>query len=153
MMKINKWLLLILLADGLLWLRSGFGKISDDKFASGLVGTLGKFASGNPYPPVKDFLQHTAIPNAGTFAFLTQWGEFLSAVVLILSVIYILVSRKENSLLSWAMVLSLTVLAFLSATFGLAAGWMSSSTESLNILMLVVEVVGILAVLGSITKR
>lgn len=144
MMSERVIILLILLANSLLWVRSSFGKVTEGKFVSGLGGTLTKFASNNPYPFVKDFLQSVAIPNSILFGNLTMWGEVLVAISTIIAVLYLLFQQKSNNLIKLMLVVGLLGGIFLNLIFWSSAGWTSSSTESLNLLMMVVQFFGLI---------
>lgn len=138
----------ILLADGLVWVRSGLEKLMDPEFVESLAGTLTKFASKNPYPWYTNFLKNVAIPNAMTYAYLTQWGEILSGVSIVGAALYLLTHQgnKENQgdrLAEFLLLCGLVGGAFLNLNFWLAAGWMSPSTDTLNILMMAIEIIGI----------
>ncbi len=146
-MKATKFLLIILLVIGLLWAKSSYGKFASGTFVSSLGGTLTKTADKNPYPWFKQFLIGTAIPNSQLFGSLTLWGEFLSAVAIILGVI-LLLSSKLNKLASWILLLGLAGGAFLNIIFWLGFGYTSSSTDSLNLLMAIVQVIGVFYLLS-----
>jgi thiosulfate dehydrogenase [quinone] large subunit len=70
------------------WMTHGWAKITGGKFdASGFLnGAIAK--AGGEAPTVQawwgSFLETFALPNAGLFTFLVQWGEFLVGVGLIL---------------------------------------------------------------------
>ena len=146
---VDKYFLLILLADGLVWLKSSYGKFSGGDFVAGLPATFGKFASKNPYPRFKDFLTSTAIPNYQVFGNLVLWGELFVAVAIVGLTALLLFGVKLNK--PWLILLKLGLLggAFLNLIFFLASGWTSPSTESLNLLMLAVQAVGLVWVMRS----
>lgn len=143
MIKAEKALTLILLVNSLIWARSAYGKLTTGAFVNGLGGTLDKFASKNPYPPVKDFLQNVAIPNSTVFGQLTLWGEVTVAVISTLGAVYLLLNRKNNKVVVWALMGSLMGGVFLNLVFWFSAGWTSSSTDSLNLLMFFVQLFGL----------
>ena len=143
----NRLLQLLILVNGLIWLRSSYGKVTGGTFVGTLGETLGKFASKNPYPPVKDFLQNTAIPNSQMFGLLTMWGELLSALVITGGIIYLLASPKGNKMVSSLVALGLIGGMFLNVIFWFAAGWTSPSTDSLNLLMFVMQFLGLVWVM------
>ncbi len=149
--RLPVYFLLFVLAIGLLWLKSSYGKLTGGVFVDGLGKTLTMFASKNPYPWYKDFLTQIAIPNSKTFGLLTMWGEFFAAVSITISSI-ILIATRGNKLIKAILLLGLLGGAFLNAIFWLAAGWTSASTESLNLLMLILQVIGAFAVAKSLTK-
>ena len=136
-------LILILLFLGLTWLRSGWGKLTEGKFVDGLGGVLTKFASNNPFPWYKSFLQNVAIPNSKIFAYLTMWGEFLTAITVSLAALYLLVVRRRSRLVLISLGLGLLGGVFLNAIFWLAASYTSPSTDSVNLIMLAIELAGL----------
>lgn len=139
----QKPFLFVLLVAGLIWLRSSLGKLTGNTFVDSLSKTLQKFASENPYPWYKDFLENVAIPNSKTFGLLTMWGEFFVAVAITGSVLYLLTAKKANLLPKKLLFAGLLIGAFLNATFWLASGWTSPSTDSLNLLMMATELIGL----------
>lgn len=142
-----KPLLLILLTIGLLWLKSSLGKFASGNFVSNLGTSLTKAADKNPYPFFKEFLTSVAIPNSQIFGFLVSWGEFLSAVAITLGAGMLLVNPKANKPASLILILGLFGGAFLNIIFWFGFGYTSPSTDSLNLLMATVEVIGIIFVL------
>ncbi len=140
---VPKHLSVIFLAISYIFLKSGYGKISEGKFVDTLGGLLSKSVGNNPYPMVKNFLLNVAIPNSRIFATLTMWGELLTGLSIGIVTIYLLFNKKSNKLISLILLLGFTVAAFLNVVFWLALGYTSSSTETLNMLMFVIEVVGI----------
>lgn len=143
----DKPLLFILFFDGLLWLRSSVGKLSSGNFPDELGVTLTKFASKNPYPWYKDFLQNIAIPNSKAFGLLTQWGELFVALSMTGITLYLLLGVKPCKYTKPLLALGLFGGMFLNATFWLASGWTSSSTDGLNLLMFVTQLVGLVYLL------
>lgn len=137
----DKTLLLILLVIDFIWLKSSYGKFSGGKFVLGMEGTLKKFASENPYPPVKDFLQSVAMPNAPVFGTLTMWGEAMVGITLLISLLWLLFKKGGNNSALLLLLLGLLGGAFLNGVFYLSSGWMSPSSESLNLLMFTIEVI------------
>ena len=141
--KANFYLLSIFAFIGFDFLKSGYGKLFGGEFVGSLSGTLGKFASKNPYPFMKWFLENTAIPNSVIFGYLTMWGEILTGLNLMLLSLFLIFSKKPQR---W--VYSLLVLGFLAGlslntTFYFAAGWTSASTETVNMVMGFVNAVGL----------
>lgn len=141
----DKYLLLIILADGLIWLRSSLGKFPPEKFINGLGVVLQKFASNNPYPWYKSFLQNIAIPNSQIFGTFTFYGEILTALSVTLAAVYLLF-KPAKKLILILLLAGLLGGMFLNATFWLASGWMSPSTDSLNLLMLAIQTIALVAV-------
>ncbi|MBI2595525.1 hypothetical protein HYW46_02190 [Candidatus Daviesbacteria bacterium] len=149
----NKSLILILFVVDYIWLKSSFGKLTEGKFVGSLAPTLTKFASNNPYPPVKDFLQNIAIPNSQTFAYLTMWGETFVTVALLVSALFLFFSTKVNKLMLLLLVPALFVGMLLNLVFWLSSGWVSSAADGLNMLMFVVEVVGLFLAVRILVKK
>lgn len=152
MIKENKYLYLVLMAIGFIFLRSGYGKVTGGKFVGSIGPTLEKFASGNPYPFFKGFLENVAIPNAAVFGILTMWGEVLSGLSLFAISAYFLTTGKGNKFLYLLLTLGLLGGMFLNANFYLASAWTSPSTESLNLLMFFVQLIGLFFVASTKLK-
>lgn len=139
----NKYLYFIFAVVGFIFLRSGYTKVSEGKFVGSLGETLAKFASKNPYPPVKNFLEQAAIPNSEIFGLLTMYGEVFAGISITGFSIYLLFAAKERKVSYFVLGAGLLTGAFLNAVFWLAAGWTSPSTESVNLVMLAVQVAGL----------
>lgn len=139
----NKYLYLIFTAIGFIFLRSGYTKVTEGKFVGSLGETLAKFASKNPYPPVKNFLEQIAIPNSEVFGLLTMYGEVFAGISITLASIYMLFVSKGSR--AGYMILGAGFLtgAFLNAVFWLSAGYTSASTESLNLVMFAAQAAGL----------
>lgn len=152
MEKLNKYLLALIFIDGLVWLRSSLEKISAANFSLTLPNILAKFAQGNPYPLVKNFLINIALPYSQTFAFLTLGGEFLTALTLSFLPLLFL-SNKLSNKLGW-LLLSLGLLGgmFLNVVFWFSSAWMSPSADNLNLLMFCLQSAGLLYTV-SVLKR
>lgn len=130
---------LIVLVNGLIWLRSSWGKLTEGKFVGGLAGTLTKFASNNPYPWFKNLLQTVAIPNASTIGLLIMFSEAFIAVALTGGALYYLFAKKINPTVGLLFKLGLVGGSLLNLIFWLAAGWTSPSTDGLNLVMLATQ--------------
>ena len=140
-------LLLILLSVGLLWLRSSYGKFTSGTFVSGLGGTLTKVLDKNPYSWFKEFLSTVAIPNSQLFGNLVLWGELLSAVAITAGAVLMLINPHPNKFVSLVLVAGLTGGLLLNIVFWLGFGHTSPSTDSINLLMAVVQIIGIVFIL------
>lgn len=147
-----KGFLSIYLLLGLTWLRSSVGKITGGKFVDSLGGTLSKMSSGNPYPWFKNFLQDVVIPNSKLFGTLTMWGEFLTAVVIIGAALILLFSRADQKFWVVALILGLLGGMFLNAIFWLGFGYSNVSTESLNLLMFLIELIGAIVLFVTLNR-
>lgn len=146
-----KSLLAIFLTIGLIFLKSSLGKISSGNFASGLGASLGKIVDKNPYPFYKQFLINVVIPNSQIFGFLVMWGEFLSAVAITIGALMLLINPKANKQMHLLLLAGLAGAAFLNITFWLGFGYTSPSTDSLNLLMAIIEIIGVFVVLKKAT--
>lgn len=89
--------LFVYLSIGLVWLRSFYEKLVSGTFADTLGVVLTKFASKNPYPFYKTYLEKVVIPNAKVYGYVTMWGEFLTALALIGEVAYFLIKPEKNT--------------------------------------------------------
>lgn len=136
-MKLDRVMLLILLIDGLLWFRSGWGKVSGGKFVSELPKTLERFASQNPYSWYKDFLQTVSLNN-NVFGTLVMYGELIGSTLLLVGIVTKFLEIQSRYLTS-LIVITLLGLSFMNLNFYLAAGWTSPSTEGLNLLMMAIQ--------------
>lgn len=148
----GKPLLAVLLSVGLLWLRSSYGKLTGGTFVNSLGATLTKVAEKNPYPFFKQFLTNTAIPNSQLFGTLTLWGELLSAVAISVGSIILLLNPHPNKLVIVGLLAGLVGGLLLNITFWLGFGYTSPSTDSLNLLMAVIEVIGIVFLMQQLAK-
>lgn len=146
-----KPLLAVLLSIGLLWLRSSYGKLIGGTFVNSLGATLTKAAEKNPYPFFKQFLTGTAVPNSQLFGTLTLWGELLSAVAITVGSIILLLNPHANKLVVVGLAAGLAGGLLLNIVFWLGFGYTSPSTDSINLLMAVIEIIGIFVVLRQLT--
>lgn len=143
----------ILLGVGLVWLRSGIGKITGGKFVQSLGETLTKFASNNPHAWYKDILKQLAIPNTTVFGNVIMWGELLVSLLILTTTVYFLLKPEGSKAAAMLLMLGLVGGALLNLNFWLAAGWMSPSTDTLNLLMLGIEILGIVTIGMLLLKR
>lgn len=138
----NKPLLLILLCIGVIWLKSSLSKFTNGDFASLLGEVLSKTVDKNPYPLFKQFLTNIVIPNSYLFGSSVMWGELLSGISITAGVILLL---KEYRI-KWAKLLliaGLTGGVFLNINFWLGLGNASPASDSLNLLMIMIEMIGV----------
>jgi len=132
---------------GLLWLRSSLGKIAGGKFVDSLGSTLTKISPTNPYPFFKSFLQSVAIPNARLFGQLSMWGEFLTALSIILASAYLIFFNSKNGLVTFLLIAGLLGGMFLNTIFWFGFGYTNVSTDGLNLLMFLIELVGVIVLI------
>lgn len=138
--------LLMLLPSGLVWLRSGFTKIVEGKFPEMLEGILKKFAVDNPYPFYKSFLENTVIPNAKSVGTFIMWAELITALSIIIPVIYLLTRKQRNKIIEIILIAGLILGIFLNTNFWLAASWTGQSTDGLNAIMIILQSIGLVFV-------
>lgn len=129
------WLAIVRIAVGYIFLTSGIEKLANPGLAASMPGTLTRFASENPHLWYKGFLLNTAIPHAALFGQLTAWGETLAGVSLVLGAITPLGAIGA---------------LFLNLNIYFASGWTSPSTDSLSVLMIVVDLVILLGMAGRV---
>lgn len=135
----DRWLAVVRIAVGLLFLESGIHKLSwggreggppmpalSERWQRALPKRLLEFAQENPVPWYRSFLYHAAIPNARLFAALVAWGEFLIGLSLATG----LLARFA----SFAGV-------FLAGNYFLANFWMGPCQRNLDLLLLVLFLV------------
>lgn len=142
----------IYLILGGIWLRSSWGKITGGKFVDSLGDVLTKMTPNNPYPAFKNFLLNIALPNSKIFGSLTMWGEFLTALAITLGSVYLIFYKGDQRLGLVILILGLLGGMFLNAIFYLGFGYSNVSTESLNLLMFLVELVGVVVLAGYLTR-
>lgn len=140
-------LLWVLLSLGLLWSKSSYGKFSSGTFVSNLGQTLTKAAANNPYPWFKQFLTDVAIPNSQLFGQLVLWGELLSAIAITGGSLILLFNPNVDKLVILGLLAGLTGALLLNVVFWFGFGYTSPSTDSVNLLMAAIEVIGIVVLL------
>lgn len=119
------------------WWSAGLEKLANSEFVGGMAGTLGYFASKNPFPWYKDFLLGFASQNATAFAYTVEWSQVIIALILAVTA-GIIVYTKGESTNRWVLVLvSLALLGgmLMNANFYLAAGWTGPGTHGINVVM------------------
>lgn len=142
----------IYLVIGLTWFRSSIGKVTGGTFSDSLGGLLTKLAPGNPYPWFKTFLLNFVIPNSKLFGNLTMYGELLTALAITLGSAYIIFFKGDSRLWLSVLIIGLIGGVFLNLIFWLGFGYSNVSTDSLNILMLVIELIGVIVLLNTLLK-
>lgn len=131
---------------GFEWVKAGWEKVSDPHFVSGMTGTLGFFASRNPTGWYKSLLIGTGIPNATAFGWLVAYGELLIGIALLVAAaVYLFYGVGSDVIsrfvVSIGAVVALIGGAFLNANFWFAAGWISVSTDGMNAMMFLTQLV------------
>ncbi len=134
---------------GFEWIKAGWEKVNDPHFVGGMAATLGVFAGKNPTGWYKSLLTDVGIPNATFFGWLVAYGELIVGVALVLAaaiyVIYGIYGRRLDVLSRYVAPIGAAIAlfgaAFLNANFWFAAGWLSVSTDGMNTIMFLIEVV------------
>ena len=137
----------LILLVGLIWLRSGFIKLTEGTFAGNLSSVLVKFASSNPYPFYKNFLQNTAIPNSVMLGNLVMWGEILTSLAITISVIFLLLYSRRSKAAIILLLAGLSGGSFLNLNFWLASAWTGAAADALNVLMMFTQLIGLVTLL------
>lgn len=140
----NGYLGLIFLVLAFTWVKSGWGKVSSGVFPENLGKTLLKFADSNPYPWFKTLLTDIAVPNSVAIGWLVQLGELTAAVLTGFSAAALIFKIKIPRAAQIFFGAGFSLAAVLNATFWLASGWTSGSTDSLNLVMMAIEIVGVI---------
>lgn len=125
------------------WWSAGWEKVSSPEFVSGINGTLGYFASKNPFPWYKDFLLGPATNSSTLFAYSVEWSQVTIAIILTFAGVFFVYS-KNLSIQKLALKFSVLALVggmLMNANFYLAAGWTGPSTHGINVVMFWVQAV------------
>jgi uncharacterized membrane protein YphA (DoxX/SURF4 family) len=107
------------------WLDGGIEKIqsivSNPKAAAGFAAVFGNWAKGNPYPFMTDFLKAFAVPNAAAIFTVVAAAETLVGVAFLLG--FLIRPASIGGVI-------------LNSFFYLAAGFSSTSTAGVNLVMI-----------------
>lgn len=107
------------------WLNGGIEKMSeiaaDPNAAQGFAAVFGRWAKGNPYPFMVDFLNGFAIPNAAAVYTFVAVAEFLVGVAFLLG--FLVRPASIGGII-------------MNGFFYLAAGYSSASTSGVNLVMI-----------------
>lgn len=119
------------------WWSAGWEKVSSSEFVEGIVGSLGYFASANPFPWYKDFLLGFATQNAAMFAYAVELSEIGIALALAIASWWHLYAKSEahKRLSIILMIPALFGGLLMNANYYLAAGWTSPGTHGVNLVM------------------
>lgn len=141
---------------GIEWLKGAYEKLSEASYVSSMAGRLGAFASKNPTGWYADFLHNQAIQ---TFAYLVADGELLVGIALIVTAAILLanavypIGRLEEALTEGVAGLALLGGAFMSVNFWFAAGWMGVSTDGINYVMGLAQIVMLAGTIVALVSR
>ncbi len=137
------YLYVIQTLTGLVWLKSAVPKFLEPTFMTALPKTLTFFASKNPLPWYKQFLETVVIPNANLFGELSRLGEITAAILLIFTGIAAIKQIRIPYFHKLA-ALGAIIGAWLNLQFGLASYWTSPANETVNLFMFLVQFILIL---------
>jgi len=142
-------------AIGYVWWHAGWEKISSGDFVATLPATVSAFAAGNPFGFMTNVLTNQAIRYADLIGFLVQYSQYLIGVILIAVTYTWLVARVEETRRAslYLACVALGMGAIMNALFYFAAGHLSPSTASLNVLMFWVELVMIYGYVNILSNR
>lgn len=119
------------------WGSAAWEKLSNPEFLAGMGKTLGYFASKNPFPWYKAFLENVAAKNAVAFGTAVEWSQAAIAFVLVASAVETVWGKdggtKRKALLAAALALAGGML--MNANFYLAAGWTGPGTKGMNVVL------------------
>jgi hypothetical protein len=146
---------LIAAVIGLEWLRSGIEKLTASDFPATTAKVLAGFASRNPTGWYRDFLTSSVIPNATAFGYLIEWAETITGAALIVTAGILLYRSRGRIATAAETVAGIALLggALMSWNFWLAAGWMSESTDGVNLVMGLSQLVLLAGVVASFVLR
>ena len=128
---------MVLVVIGYEWFTAGFEKISSKTFAVQMPGTIAYFASKNPFPWYRDFLNGMDKGRAQDLGYAIEWAQILMGIVLMLGPMVYLWTNKIDlkKFLNGLMVVALIGGLLLNANFYLAASWTSPGTKGINVVM------------------
>ncbi|MBI4457586.1 hypothetical protein HY633_01325 [Candidatus Uhrbacteria bacterium] len=123
------------------WWSAGWEKLASPDFVGNIEKTLGAFASKNPFPWYKSFLEGAAMDNAKTFAYAVEWSQIAVSLALAAGGIAILLSKNERTVRQArnAVLVALLGGLLMNANFYLAAGWTGPGTKGSNVVMFWVQ--------------
>lgn len=124
------WMRVLVFIVGLQWLHAGVEKLIDAGYVSGFGGTMYFFGLENPNLWYVDFLNAYVIPNAEAFAWAIMIGEILVGISFMLGSF-----TKVGAVAGILM----------NVNFFVAAGHLSPSTWTINLLLIGFQVVFLLS--------
>jgi thiosulfate dehydrogenase [quinone] large subunit len=126
------WMVLLRVALGLIWLRSGLMKVVSREYLE-FRERFERFMSGNPFPWYRAFLERYMLPNS------RPAGYFFVALEVCIGTAFVV---------GFLTVPAAVIAVFLNINFRLAAGWRSPSNTPLNYLMIICQILVILSDAG-----
>ena len=76
-----------------------------------------------------------------------MWGEFLTALSIILASAYLIFFNSKNGLVTFLLIAGLLGGMFLNTIFWFGFGYTNVSTDGLNLLMFLIELVGVIVLI------
>ncbi len=138
------WMALTQALIGVEWFKSGWSKWMSVQFNDGgMAVSLAKFAEKNPHEWYVLQVLKPAMASPELFAWMVKTGEVVAGAGLVLMAAFVVWQGwKSRPLKDWAWmnVPFLAIGVVMNLNFLYAAGWMSPSTEGLNVLMLWLQV-------------
>lgn len=135
------WLVLIQWVIAYEWLSSGLGKFIKPDFMKTIGKTLGAFAAKTHFKFYGNFLHSTGVPNAQLFGNLVRYSEIFIGLGLAVGGYLVLTRRSLSFWWQLILVVSLFGGALLNLNFYFAAGWSGPSTEGVNLVMGLVQLI------------
>lgn len=123
------------------WWSAAEEKLSNPEFLAGMGKTLGYFASKNPFPWYKGFLEGFAAKYAAAFGGVVEWGQAAIAFVLVAAIVETLWGKGEGAKRKALLASSLALVGgmLMNANFYFAAGWTGPGTKGMNVVMFWVQ--------------
>lgn len=137
------WMALTQVLLGVEWFKSGWSKFQGTGFTNGMGATLTKFADKNPHEWYVLQVLKPAMTSPELFAWMVKTGEIVAGAGLILMAAFVIWQGWKGLPLkdwAWMNVPFLIIGVVMNLNFLYAAGWMSASTEGLNVLMLWLQI-------------
>jgi hypothetical protein len=119
------------------WWSAAYEKLSNPEFLSGMGKTLGYFASKNPFPWYKAFLENVAMKHSAAFGAAVEWSQAAIVFVLVAAAVETFWGKDEGAKRK-ALLASSAALAggmLMNANFYLAAGWTGPGTKGMNVVL------------------
>lgn len=120
------------------WWTAGWEKVSSSAFVEDIGRTLAAFASRNPFPWYKSFLEGFAARNSTLLAYAVEWTQIVIGLTLALFAAVILYRPDDagrNRRWLRCAIWCLAAGAVMNANFYLAAGWNNPGTRGVNVVM------------------
>ncbi|MDP3985260.1 MAG: DUF2892 domain-containing protein [bacterium] len=123
------------------WWSAGWEKVSSPAFVEGIGNTLRFFASKNPFPWYKNFIEGFALQNATLFAYAVEWSQILIALALFVAAVLIIYAKRTRTTQAVLIVACLALFGglLMNANFYFAAGWTGPGAKGSNVVMFWVQ--------------